>query len=178
MQLFASNYEFVTIPKVTITPLWVLIGEVAVQACMFCAVWGCTKVTLCKIYPMRKITYSYSRGASKQDEALECYGRAANMYKMAKKWSAAGNTFCTIANHHVKVGNVSISNLELGLPKSSVLYIAHLISKIILSLETSTTQPPTMWTLPTATRRTTPRRLPPAFRRSCNIFMKNTGWFS
>ena len=78
---------------------------------------------------MRKITYSYSRGASKQDEALECYGRAANMYKMAKKWSAAGNTFCTIANHHVKVGNVSISNLELGLPKSSVLNIAHLISK-------------------------------------------------
>jgi len=44
-------------------------------------------------------------GASKQDEALECYGRAANMYKMAKKWSAAGNTFCTIANHHVKFGN-------------------------------------------------------------------------
>jgi len=44
-------------------------------------------------------------GASKQDEALECYGRAANMYKMAKKWSAAGNTFCTIANHHIKFGN-------------------------------------------------------------------------
>ena len=45
----------------------------------------------------------FIRGASKQDEALECYGRAANMYKMAKKWSAAGNTFCTIANHHIKV---------------------------------------------------------------------------
>merc|ERR1712004_563722 len=44
-------------------------------------------------------------GTSKQDEALECYGRAANMYKMAKKWSAAGNTFCTIANHHIKFGN-------------------------------------------------------------------------
>jgi len=44
-------------------------------------------------------------GGSKQDEALECYGRAANMYKMAKKWSAAGNTFCTIATHHVKFGN-------------------------------------------------------------------------
>ena len=73
---------------------------------------------------MRKITYSYSRGASKQDEALECYGRAANMYKMAKKWSAAGNTFCTIANHHVKVGNVSI---RAGFAESSVLNIAHLI---------------------------------------------------
>jgi len=47
----------------------------------------------------------YLGGGSKQDEALECYGRAANMYKMAKKWSAAGNTFCTIATHHVKFGN-------------------------------------------------------------------------
>ena len=30
-------------------------------------------------------------------------GRAANMFKMAKKWSQAGNTFTKIANHHVKV---------------------------------------------------------------------------
>jgi len=44
-------------------------------------------------------------GSSKQDEALECYARAANLFKMAKKWSAAGNTFCTVANHHVKFGN-------------------------------------------------------------------------
>jgi alpha-soluble NSF attachment protein len=44
-------------------------------------------------------------GASKQDEALECYGRAANLFKMAKKWGQAGNTFCTIANHHSKAGN-------------------------------------------------------------------------
>jgi hypothetical protein len=27
------------------------------------------------------------RGQSKQDEALDCYGRAANLFKMAKKWS-------------------------------------------------------------------------------------------
>ena len=44
------------------------------------------------------------RGANKQDEALECYGRAANLYKMAKKWSLAGQTFVTIATHHSKVG--------------------------------------------------------------------------
>jgi len=44
-------------------------------------------------------------GSSKQDEALECYARAANLFKMAKKWSEAGNTFCTVANHHVKFGN-------------------------------------------------------------------------
>jgi len=44
-------------------------------------------------------------GSSKQDDALECYARAANLFKMAKKWSAAGNTFCTVANHHIKAGN-------------------------------------------------------------------------
>ena len=27
------------------------------------------------------------------------------MYKMAKKWSAAGATFCTVATHHTKLGN-------------------------------------------------------------------------
>jgi len=44
-------------------------------------------------------------GSSKQDDALECYARAANLFKMAKKWSAAGNTFTTVANHHIKAGN-------------------------------------------------------------------------
>ena len=39
----------------------------------------------------------------KQDEALEMYGRAANLFKMAKKWGDAGNTFTTIANIHLKV---------------------------------------------------------------------------
>ena len=32
-------------------------------------------------------------GASKQDEGLEMLGRAANLYKMAKKWNEAGQTF-------------------------------------------------------------------------------------
>lgn len=44
-------------------------------------------------------------GQSKQDEALECYGRAANLFKMAKKWAQAGNTFITVAQHHAKLGN-------------------------------------------------------------------------
>jgi len=43
-------------------------------------------------------------GSSKTDEALEMLGRAANMFKMAKKWSQAGNTFTKIANHHAKEG--------------------------------------------------------------------------
>jgi len=43
-------------------------------------------------------------GMGKQDEALEMYGRAANLFKMAKKWGDAGNTFTTIANIHLKSG--------------------------------------------------------------------------
>lgn len=44
-------------------------------------------------------------GSSKQDEGLEMLGRAANLFKMAKKWNEAGNTFCKIANHHISQGN-------------------------------------------------------------------------
>jgi alpha-soluble NSF attachment protein len=51
-----------------------------------------------------ELFYIY-RGQSKQDEALECYGRAANLFKMAKKWAQAGNTFITVAQHHAKLGN-------------------------------------------------------------------------
>ena len=50
-------------------------------------------------------TVSFYSGANKQDEALECYGRAANLFKMAKKWSQAGQTFVTVATHHAKLGN-------------------------------------------------------------------------
>ena len=49
--------------------------------------------------------FTLNRGQNKQDEALECYERAANLFKMAKKWSQAGNTFVTLAQHHTKLGN-------------------------------------------------------------------------
>ncbi len=42
-------------------------------------------------------------GKSNQDEALEMYGRAANLYKMAKKWAKAGHTFTKIAERHLQV---------------------------------------------------------------------------
>ena len=42
---------------------------------------------------------------NKQGEALRCYERAANLFKMAKKWSQAGKTFVTLAQHHTKLGN-------------------------------------------------------------------------
>lgn len=44
-------------------------------------------------------------GSSKVEEAVECYQRAANMFKMAKKWANAGNAFCEAANLHAKSGS-------------------------------------------------------------------------
>lgn len=43
--------------------------------------------------------------SSKVEEACEMYARAANMFKMAKKWSAAGSAFCEAASLHEKCGN-------------------------------------------------------------------------
>ena len=43
-----------------------------------------------------------SSGASRVEEAVECYQRAANLYKMAKKWSSAGRAFCEAAGLHLK----------------------------------------------------------------------------
>lgn len=43
-----------------------------------------------------------TRGSSKVEEAIECYQRAANLFKMAKKWSQAGKAFCECANLHLK----------------------------------------------------------------------------
>lgn len=39
------------------------------------------------------------------DDAVECYTRAANMFKMAKNWSQAGKSFCEAANLHSKGGS-------------------------------------------------------------------------
>nr|XP_008537522.1 PREDICTED: alpha-soluble NSF attachment protein [Equus przewalskii] len=43
------------------------------------------------------------RGSSKVEEACEIYARAANMFKMAKNWSAAGNAFCQAAQLHLQL---------------------------------------------------------------------------
>ncbi|XP_014249048.1 alpha-soluble NSF attachment protein [Cimex lectularius] len=47
----------------------------------------------------------FGGGSSKVDEAIECYTRAANMFKMAKKWGNAGSAFCEAASLHAKVGS-------------------------------------------------------------------------
>lgn len=56
-------------------------------------------------YKQNILIFFHFSGANKQDEALECYGRAANLFKMAKKWNQAGQTFVTVATHHSKLGN-------------------------------------------------------------------------
>uniref|UniRef100_A0A182QMW2 Soluble NSF attachment protein n=1 Tax=Anopheles farauti TaxID=69004 RepID=A0A182QMW2_9DIPT len=47
----------------------------------------------------------FGSGSNKVEDAVECYQRAANMFKMAKKWSQAGSAFCEAANLHAKAGS-------------------------------------------------------------------------
>ncbi|NXI68633.1 SNAA protein, partial [Anseranas semipalmata] len=42
-------------------------------------------------------------GSSRIEEACDTYARAANMFKMAKNWSAAGNAFCQAARLHLQL---------------------------------------------------------------------------
>uniref|UniRef100_A0A8C7IS03 N-ethylmaleimide-sensitive factor attachment protein, alpha b n=1 Tax=Oncorhynchus kisutch TaxID=8019 RepID=A0A8C7IS03_ONCKI len=42
-------------------------------------------------------------GSSKMEEACDMYARAANMYKMAKNWCAAGNAFSQAARLHLQM---------------------------------------------------------------------------
>ncbi|XP_073178391.1 alpha-soluble NSF attachment protein isoform X1 [Lepidochelys kempii] len=42
-------------------------------------------------------------GSSRIEEACDIYARAANMFKMVKNWSAAGNAFCQAAQLHLQL---------------------------------------------------------------------------
>ncbi|GLV40747.1 alpha Soluble NSF attachment protein [Carabus blaptoides fortunei] len=44
-------------------------------------------------------------GSAKVEDAVECYHRAANLLKMAKKWNQAGSAFCEAASLHAKAGS-------------------------------------------------------------------------
>lgn len=44
-------------------------------------------------------------GSNRLEEAVECYIRAANMFKMAKNWSQAGKAFHEAAGLHAKAGS-------------------------------------------------------------------------
>ncbi|KAM6906572.1 N-ethylmaleimide-sensitive factor attachment protein, beta b isoform 2-T2 [Lycodopsis pacificus] len=47
----------------------------------------------------------FGGGPHKVEEACEMYCRAANMFKMAKNWSAAGSAFCKAARLHMQLQN-------------------------------------------------------------------------
>ncbi|KAK9394346.1 alpha-soluble NSF attachment protein [Crotalus adamanteus] len=47
----------------------------------------------------------FGGGSSRIEEACDIYARAANMFKMAKNWSAAGNAFCQAAQLHLQLQN-------------------------------------------------------------------------
>jgi len=47
----------------------------------------------------------FGGGGNRIDDAIECYQRAANMFKMAKNWGQAGKAFCEAANLHSKAGS-------------------------------------------------------------------------
>lgn len=45
------------------------------------------------------------RGSAKLEDAVECYQRAANLFKMAKNWQEAGRAFGEAANLQAKAGS-------------------------------------------------------------------------
>ncbi|XP_066158856.1 alpha-soluble NSF attachment protein isoform X2 [Euwallacea fornicatus] len=44
-------------------------------------------------------------GGSRVEDAIECYQRAANLFKMAKNWPSAGSAFNEAANLHLRAGS-------------------------------------------------------------------------
>lgn len=46
-----------------------------------------------------------SSGSTKVEDAVECYQRAAILFKMAKAWPQAGSAFCEAANLQAKAGS-------------------------------------------------------------------------
>jgi alpha-soluble NSF attachment protein len=77
-----------------------------------------------------------SGSSSKTDDAIECYHRAANMFKMAKNWQKAGQAFCSAANLHAQAGSrhdaatnyVDASNCFKKVKKKLIILIFHQIN--------------------------------------------------
>ncbi|KAM7171830.1 beta-soluble NSF attachment protein isoform 1-T1 [Macrochelys suwanniensis] len=68
-----------------------------------------------------KSSHSFLRGLfggnSKVEEACEMYTRAANLFKIAKNWNAAGNAFCQAAKLHMQLQSkhdAAISFVDAG----------------------------------------------------------------
>ncbi|TRY59886.1 hypothetical protein DNTS_008119 [Danionella cerebrum] len=70
-----------------------------------------------KMKTSRSMFGSFFGSSSKVEEACDLYVRAANMFKMAKNWSAAGDAFCKAAQLHLQVQsnhNAAINFLDAG----------------------------------------------------------------
>lgn len=57
-----------------------------------------TRVTKHKHFHKNLINKITIRGSSKVEEAVECYQRAANMFKMAKKWGSINKKIVLVNN--------------------------------------------------------------------------------
>lgn len=69
----------------------------------FSSLFGYVKFTLNLLY--FAVTHTVYRGSSKLEDAVECYQRAANLFKMAKNWPQAGHAFCEAAELQAKAGS-------------------------------------------------------------------------
>lgn len=49
--------------------------------------------------------FFFFSGSNRVEDAIECYHRAANMFKMAKNWGKAGQAFCEAATLHARAGS-------------------------------------------------------------------------
>ncbi|XP_065201009.1 alpha-soluble NSF attachment protein [Planococcus citri] len=58
-----------------------------------------------KLNSSRTFLGSLFGGSSKVEDAVECYQRAGNLFKMAKKWGSAGQAYTEAALLHLKAGN-------------------------------------------------------------------------
>uniref|UniRef100_A0A0K8TSB0 Protein required for fusion of vesicles in vesicular transport alpha-snap n=1 Tax=Tabanus bromius TaxID=304241 RepID=A0A0K8TSB0_TABBR len=58
-----------------------------------------------KLNQSRGFLGSLFGGSNRVEDAVECYTRAGNMFKMAKNWSKAGQAFCEAASLHGKAGS-------------------------------------------------------------------------
>ncbi|KAL3290369.1 hypothetical protein HHI36_023711 [Cryptolaemus montrouzieri] len=57
-----------------------------------------------KLNTTKGIFGSLFGGNSRVEDAVECYQRAGNLFKMAKNWPQAGSAFCEAANLHSRSG--------------------------------------------------------------------------
>ncbi|OCT77710.1 hypothetical protein XELAEV_18028804mg [Xenopus laevis] len=77
--------------------------SIAVQNNCPCTELVCAPDPTSLLYRNSPFYWRQGRGNTKVEEACEMYARAANMFKMVKNWTAAGNAFCQAAKLHMQL---------------------------------------------------------------------------